>query len=198
MLRLLLVRHAESEWNAAGRWQGRADSPLSTFGRRQAAAASEVAGVFDAIYASPLDRALTTALAISTTTGVGPVIIVDDLVERDAGEWSGLTRAEIDEHWPGYLAAGRRPPGYELDGPFQARVMPALHEIAAASGSGEVLVLCHGGIIYAVEELLGASFQRVPNLGGRWVTYDDGGFSLGDRVHLIDEAQLTAQAPDIL
>ena len=51
--RLLVVRHGQSEWNAAGRWQGRADPPLTIEGRRQAAAAARVLGSFDTVISSP-------------------------------------------------------------------------------------------------------------------------------------------------
>ncbi len=196
MTRMLLVRHAESEWNAQGRWQGRADPPLSDLGLQQAAEAAANAGMFDAIFSSTLDRAVTTAGFISRATGVGPVITDEGLIERDAGEWSGLTRSQIERDWPGYLEHRKRPPSYELDEPFRERVLPALDRIAVMMGDAEVLVLCHGGVIYVIEELLGAPFVRVPNLGGRWIDGADGSYQLGERVALLDNS--TAQAPDIL
>src|SRR5690606_3013114 len=107
------------EWNAAGRWQGQADPPLSELGRRQARAAGATVGAVDAVVASPLERAHHTAVAISESVGVGPVLVLPDLMERHAGEWQGLTRAQIDEQYPGYLADRgehrRRPPGWEDD-----------------------------------------------------------------------------------
>src|SRR3954449_1914254 len=100
---LLLVRHGQSEWNAVGRWQGQADPPLTELGREQARLAARSLGALDAIFASDLQRATETALIISNALGVGPVVIDPDLRERDAGEWSGLTRSEIEEQYPGYL-----------------------------------------------------------------------------------------------
>src|SRR5205814_10368355 len=82
--RVLLVRHGQSEWNALGRWQGRADPPLSDLGRRQAHAAARSIGALDAIFASNLQRAMETAAIIASEIGVGAVIIVADLGERDA------------------------------------------------------------------------------------------------------------------
>ncbi len=55
--RLLLVRHGQSEWNAAGRWQGQADPPLTDLGRAQARAAARAIGGVDAVFASDLQRA---------------------------------------------------------------------------------------------------------------------------------------------
>ena len=75
MIRLLVARHGQSVWNAAGRWQGRADPPLSEIGMEQAKAAAASVGAVEAVLASPLERALVTATVISETIGVGPVMI---------------------------------------------------------------------------------------------------------------------------
>ena len=85
--RLLLVRHGQSEWNAVGRWQGKADPELTDFGRQQAFHAAQRIGSVDVIVASPLVRAFETAQIISSQIGVGPIVIDPDLMERDAGEW---------------------------------------------------------------------------------------------------------------
>jgi len=196
MLRLLLTRHAQSEWNAAGRWQGQADPPLSELGRQQSFQAAAAVGSVDAIVASSLERARHTAEIIAEHIGVGPVISSDLLVERDAGEWSGLTRAEIDQHWPDHLDTGRRPPGYEHDEHFLQRVLVGLDALARHVGaSGDVLVVAHAGVIYAVEAHLGESFERIPNLSGRWIEHDGHRLGLGPRVHLLDA---DAPAPDLL
>jgi broad specificity phosphatase PhoE len=194
--RLLLARHGESEWNAEGRWQGRADPPLSRLGRRQAALAIESLGAVDAIVASTLRRSLDTALIISRGIGVEPVALEPDLQERDAGEWQGLTRAEIEAVWPGYLSAHRRPPGYEHDEPLVARVRAAIDRICRALPGDDLLVVTHGGVINALETSFGLEWQRVPNLGGRWFAWHDGRLHLGDRIELIDHAVVTTQERD--
>src|SRR3954470_4173033 len=157
--RVLLVRHGQSEWNALGRWQGQADPPLSDLGRAQARAAAHSLGALDAIYASDLQRAAETAAIISGVIGVGPVLLEPDLRERDAGEWSGLTRDEIHERYPGYLpddrhrafapdgAAPKRPPGWEADDRLLARALRALGRIREAVPDGDVLAVTHGGLI---------------------------------------------------
>src|SRR4249919_1885580 len=94
--RVLLARHGQSEWNSAGRWQGQADPPLSALGRKQAIHAAERIGAVDAIIASDLQRAAETAFIIAEAIGVGPVITEPQLRERNVGEWSGLTRDEIE------------------------------------------------------------------------------------------------------
>lgn len=202
MARLLLVRHGQSEWNADGRWQGQADPPLSDLGRRQAQAAAAAIGAVDAIVASPLERAHRTALAISEAVGVGPVLVDDDLMERHAGEWQGLTRAQIDAQYPGYLddtgGNRRRPPGWEEDDVLLTRVLRALTRLQVdLDGADDIVVATHGGVIYAVERHLGAPFERIENLGARWITADrDGRLTLGERLLLVDPDSVAVTTPD--
>jgi broad specificity phosphatase PhoE len=191
--RFLLVRHGESEWNAIGRWQGQADPPLSARGREQAWLAAQRIGAVDAIVASSLRRAFDTARIISEAIGVGPVVLEPDLMERHAGEWEGLTRAEIEAQWPGYLDAKRRPPGYELDEPLLERVHAGLARIRAEVPGDDLLVLTHGGVINALEASFGLDWQRVPNLGARWFVWDGAHYRIGDRLHLVDEEHETVQ-----
>jgi probable phosphoglycerate mutase len=220
MTRVLLIRHGQSEWNADGRWQGQADPPLTDLGRHQALHASRNLGVVDAIVASDLQRASETAMIISNELGVGPLVLDAGLRERDAGEWSGLTRAEIERDWPGYLdpppadrhasfgsapasdaaaqpnAERRRPPSWETDDSVIERVRAALGRIHDLAPDGEVITVTHGGVVYVLEGLLGATFERLPNLGGRWVEVGPGGelTRLGDRVILVDPDELTVPA----
>jgi probable phosphoglycerate mutase len=190
--RLLLVRHGQSAWNALGRWQGQADPPLSELGELQAAHAANRLGSIDAVIASDLVRARHTADLIAERLGIGPVLVDPDLRERDAGEWCGLTREEIESQWPGYLARGDRPPAFESDQQFRARALAALGRAGQAAPGGSILVVAHAGVVYQVEEHLGAPFERLPNLAGRWLTVDaDGGLELGDRVVLVEPDEIT-------
>lgn len=213
MTRVLLIRHGQSEWNADGRWQGQADPPLTELGRHQAQHAAGKLGTVDAIVASDLVRATETAMIISEALGVGPVVLEPGLRERDAGEWSGLTRAEIQRDWPGYLPedrhaafAGdpaqeaeeerRRPPSWEPDDVLLDRVRQALARVHDLAPDGEVIAVTHGGVVYALEGELGAPFARLPNLGGRWIEIGPGGEpqALGERVLLVDPDELTVPA----
>jgi broad specificity phosphatase PhoE len=188
---MLLVRHGQSEWNADGRWQGRADPPLTDLGRLQAFHAAARVGAVDVICASPLARALDTARVISEQLGVGPVVVEPDLVERDAGEWQGLTRPQIEAAWPGYLDTDRRPPGYEDHQHLVARARGALDRIASEYGGADVLVVTHGGLIGALERDAGLPWERLANLAGRWVTHQGDQIALGDRLVLVDHDELT-------
>ena len=196
MTSLLLVRHGQSEWNAVGRWQGRADPPLTDLGRSNAVLAgrSKHLGVFDAVISSPLERALDTAVTLADAIGVGPVLSDADLMERDAGPWQGLTRDEIETGWPGMLDLGRRPDGYEHDDTMLIRVTASLSRLEARAGEGTVLVVTHAGVIYALEAACGEPWERLSNLGGRWVDFSDGRVSLGPRVQLVEDAPV----PDLL
>jgi len=201
MPRILLVRHGQSLWNAEGRWQGQADIDLSDLGRSQAKAAASSLGSFDVIASSTLSRAAETAFIISTVLGIGPVIPVPSLIERSAGEWSGLTRSDIEREWPGYLKADDRPPGYEDDDALWVRIEAGIAEVAEMLGpDDEALVVAHGGLIYLLEDRSGQKRGRITNLGAIWIDVAaDGSFTVGDRVELVDdEALASAQASDIL
>jgi probable phosphoglycerate mutase len=199
--RLLLVRHGQSTWNADGRWQGRADPPLSELGLRQAEAVADAvaaggtAGLeITGVWSSPLERARQTAEIVSERLGVS--LNVDTrLQERDAGEWTGLTRAEIEKGWPGYLAEYRRPPAFELDETLVVRALEALDEIASEAGTGPGLVITHAGLIRGVERHLGGESEPVPNLGGREVIWDGIGLELGDRLLLVDPTAVEVTTP---
>lgn len=186
MTTLLLARHGQSTWNAQQRWQGQADPPLSEVGRQQAWSASAAVGTVDLIAASPQQRALETATIISQAVGVGPVIAVEGLRERSAGSWSGLTKDDIEDQFPGWLENDRRPEDFEGDDELMARVLPALDEIVAVNPGGAILVVCHGGVIKAVEAHLGLDDGRVPNLSGRVIiSKKPGEWRAGEQMQLL-------------
>jgi probable phosphoglycerate mutase len=207
--RVLLVRHGQSEWNALGRWQGQADPPLNEVGRAQAISAARSLGSLDAIFSSDLQRALETAAIISGELGIGPVVVEPALRERDAGDWSGLTRAEIEERYPGWLTptndkhaafspvseGARRPPGWEPDESVLARALIALDHIRTVVGDGDVLAVTHGGLIYTVEHHLTASVSRLANGEGRWLEVADDGMRPGERVLLVDDHEAPVTTP---
>jgi len=97
---ILVIRHGETEWNRAGRLQGRVDSALTELGRAQAVAMGRVLadlGVTQdshAILGSPQGRSMATAELALATLGLS-VVADHRLAEVDIGTWSGLTMAEI-------------------------------------------------------------------------------------------------------
>jgi len=197
--RVLLVRHGQSTWNADARWQGQADPPLSALGEQQALDAARHVGAIDALWSSDLERARRTAELIGDHLGLDARVDAR-LRERHAGEWQGCTRDEIEEQWPGYLASGRRPPGFETDDALLDRVLSALDELRHLHAGDSVLVVTHGGIVRTLERHLGDEVGGLlPNLGGRWiVTAEVGGradedapWTLGDRVLLLEDVAVT-------
>ena len=96
MKTVVLVRHGATNWNESGYCQGRKDVPLSALGRAQAKAlATPLAEFeFDAVFASPLIRAIETG----RIAGYDPAI-VEDLVEIDRGHWEGHAMEEVRRRW---------------------------------------------------------------------------------------------------
>ncbi|MGI8777598.1 MAG: histidine phosphatase family protein [Acidimicrobiales bacterium] len=181
--RVLLLRHGQSTWNAQGRWQGWSDPPLSELGRAQAAEAAGHLARFGltSLTASDLDRARTTASIVADPLGLAPVAIDADLREYHVGDWEGLTRPEIELRWPDHLDAWRNgrlaaTPGGETRVAFLVRVTAGLARIGASDDAGQcALVITHGGVIRAVEQLAGGERSAViDNLAGRWFTLDGG------------------------
>lgn len=100
-MRIILVRHGQTEWNSEGRVQGRTDIPLNARGMAQAEAVGEwLSGrKIDAVYASPLMRAHDTAKAIADRQGVC-VKLLGEMIEIDFGLWEGKTKRELAAEFP--------------------------------------------------------------------------------------------------
>ena len=153
-MRLILVRHGETEHNRRKLTLGRADVPLNGHGMAQARAiAASFARPPAAIYASPLVRAGDTAAAIAAATGVS-VVAEPDLVEMDAGEMEHLSRAELRERYPEFLrawtsdaAADARMPGGETLREVQDRAWAAIERMRLATPEGEVVAVTHNFVI---------------------------------------------------
>lgn len=101
MMRLILVRHGQTEWNAGGRYQGQSNVALSDTGRKQARFLAERFPVrqLDAIYTSDLDRAKETAECVGKRLGL-TVYQEKAFRELSFGDWEGLTYQEISSRWP--------------------------------------------------------------------------------------------------
>lgn len=149
MTEIYLIRHGETEWNAAGRFQGKLDSPLTDAGARQARACGErlaALGIeFDTLIASPLGRTRQT-VSIVASCGRFPDAQYDErLAEVSVGAWDGLTHIDIDAQWPGRLDGStpfdwffRSPDGESYDAAF-ARVAEWLGDTR-----GCVVAVSHG------------------------------------------------------
>lgn len=181
--RILLLRHAQSTWNAEGRWQGWADPPLSDAGERDAAAARlPGADSATAIVASDLRRARRTAEVMAPNHGWAAVRLCAGLRERGVGAWTGLTRDEIERRWPGQLhAVPAAIVGGESPAAVIARALASLQRIADRWPGRSVVAVTHGGVNRAVERHAGAEPAPLANLEGRWVEVSAAGVTLGPR-----------------
>lgn len=169
MTTFVLVRHGETDWNREGRWQGHADPPLNETGRRQAReVAEQLADVrLDAIYSSDLRRALETAEIIGARTGMTPQATAS-LREVDVGSWSGLTRGEIAERFPGMDAHDG-----ETRDEHAARVRAELRRMLAAHPGERILLVTHGGSLRQILRAAGSARADGDVLGNGEVTEID-------------------------
>ena len=150
--RLVLVRHATAEGD--GRFQGQADVPLSSAGRRQLPTLCRKLRPYKitVAYASDLRRARWTAAFAARRLGVR-LEIRAGLREMDFGKWQGLSWEQVVEQssqfarrWVKQFPQGRIPGG-ERFAQFKARVRRELRAIAAANPAQSVLVVTHAGVI---------------------------------------------------
>lgn len=152
---LLLARHGATDWTREKRWQGHADPSLNQRGRKQARAlARNLARVpIAAIYSSDLRRAAETAAIVADGRGL-EVRLDPELRENDFGDWTGLTRDEVEQRFPhGALLrrkGGKGWSGGESYAEMADRVVRAVHGIATWHPGELVLVVSHNGPIRAV------------------------------------------------
>lgn len=144
-----LIRHGRTRANTEQRWQGHGDWSLDDEGLRQAELLGQWYGKAERVYASPLQRAMTTAEHVARNG----IVQVDGLKEMHMGEWEGLTSEEILEQWSDAMDVIyrhgvdlRRGVTGESWGELTARVSNTIADLEPASGEPTVVV-AHGGAI---------------------------------------------------
>lgn len=157
-MRLLLIRHGETDWNATLRYQGQGGVPLNAQGRAQARKAGERLARYGAValYTSDIIRAAETAALIGEQTGLKPTPM-PDLREIDVGQWEGLTPEELYRRFPDHMREYERDPartvrlGGESYAQLQQRALRAMNTIQERHpGEQTVLAVSHGGTIRAL------------------------------------------------
>jgi len=179
---LVVVRHGESTWNVESRFTGQADPPLSEHGQEQAADLARrcvVLGI-EAVVTSDLDRAFTTGLVVSRRLALPPPVRLPTLRERWNRTLEGMFGPDIEERFPGVIAAWREarpvsfPGDFEDYDAFAARVTDGL--IEAAGYGDRVLVVTHAGVFVVLDQLTGAAVAGgIGNAEGRWIMVESDG-----------------------
>jgi broad specificity phosphatase PhoE len=146
---IFLLRHGETEWNAAGRFQGILDSPLTERGIAQANACgmrlAEVVNRPCEIFTSPLGRARQTCEIIRSCGSYPQARFDGRLQEVTVGSWDGLTHIDIEGMWPGLLD-GSTPFDWYFRSPdgesFEAALSRA--SLWLSEADGVVIAVSHG------------------------------------------------------
>lgn len=171
---LYLIRHGETDWNKALRYQGQADIPLNDTGRAQARQNGEtlralLPGIASADFvASPLSRARETMEILRAALGLdaGGFRLEPELMELHYGHWEGQLSSALPETDPEGLAAkladpfGWRPRGGESYEDLMVRTARWLATIER-----DTVAVTHGGVSRVARgALLGLDRQQVPVL----------------------------------
>ena len=158
-IRILLVRHGETEWNRIHRFQGRSDLPLNQTGKEQAHALGLALKneSFAAVYSSPLTRAMETALAIKAFHPSAPLFEEEGLIEMDLGDFDGMEGKEwlaqypeLQRTWQATPSKIAMPGGENLT-EVQARATEAVDRITESYPPGSTLLLSsHNFVIITI------------------------------------------------
>ena len=150
MPEIILVRHGETEYNASETFRGRADVPLNENGLRQAELLGKFLGSekIDAVYSSPLQRAVRTAEAVAAPHDLR-VNTIDSLNDIDCGEWQGLTLKEVHnkygdiyQDWLDTPEQVKIPGGESLED-VRKRVLPFVQDAVMRCGEGKIILVSH-------------------------------------------------------
>ena len=146
------LRHGETDTNRLGLITGATDIELNARGREQARAATTLirALAVDAIYSSPLRRALETANCVAEALGL-PVTVIAGIAERGFGELEGKPRA--------LLVRNATPPGGESLAAFTERVLAGF---ASMPGAQRPLVVAHSGVFRVLCRALDIAAPTAP------------------------------------
>lgn len=205
MLRICLVRHGETAWNAERRLQGQLDVPLSANGEAQAGRLANFLALtpFDAVYSSDLGRAMATVRAVASRQGLA-VRPLPGLRERHYGHFQSLTQDEAAlKHPEGYARFKARDEHYDFaEGEslrvLASRVRATLQTLAACHDGQCLLVATHGGVLDIVQRMASGQPLKaarnfdIPNTGVNWLTHEAGHWQIETwgRTDHLDEAGL--------
>lgn len=161
-MKLLFIRHGQTDWNVDGKIQGSSDIELNEIGISQAEELSNKLikdnYKFSKIYTSPLKRALKTAEILSSNTDV-EFVAINELTELNLGDWEGLSWAEVKDKFPkeyGVWYKDRKDtktPKGESYQDMLDRVLKAIKNIINENTS-DVVVVSHSAVIMSLQCIL--------------------------------------------
>jgi broad specificity phosphatase PhoE len=199
MTELILARHGQTEWNVGKIFRGRADVNLDEVGARQAELLGKYLSNYEleAVYSSPLKRALDTATIVARYQKVG-VHTAEGLIDFDYGKWQSLSEQQVKRLYPALLNEWhssphkvRMPDGESLDD-ARGRVIESLTGVLSKH-QGRVLLVSHRVVLKVlICSLLGLDNSHFWNIsqdvcGITVFNYVDGRFVLtrhNDTSHL--------------
>lgn len=152
--RFYLIRHGETDWNKGGRYQGWTNIELNENGREQARLLGKRFAYLplDAIYVSPLNRAIATAEPMAKAKGLTP-IVDEHFKEINFGEWEGHTIQELSEKYgKAYTDFFDDPFSYPMpgEGSFQnvmKRAVAGFEELEKRHKGENIAIVSHGGLL---------------------------------------------------
>jgi broad specificity phosphatase PhoE len=173
LLQIIITRHGETDWNVQKIFRGHADIDLNLTGRKQAELLAQYLKdtKLDAIYSSPLERALRTAQIVAGQQHRLRMETDLDLVDFDYGEWQGVSEedvkkkyAELYDRWQKEPFRVKMPGGESLN-EVKKRVQRALNQITSEYESGTVLIVSHRIVMKVlILNLLGLDTSHMGNI----------------------------------
>lgn len=167
-MKLYLVRHGETDWNAKGTLMGWADIPLNANGIKQAETLRDKiieSGLeFDAVYSSPLQRAAKTAQIVAPNS---PIIYSDALKERNVGQFQGHPMCELFDNKIDFLDIKLNSGAFEVEPirEFHARATAFLLDLSKSHPqNAKILVVTSSGVMKRLASILTKTLpQDIPN-----------------------------------
>ena len=159
-MKLVLVRHGETDWNKLGKFQGHHDTALNSRGAAQARETAQAVAQWkhSAIFSSPLLRTMQVAREISQLSGM-PVVQVPGFRELSLGDLEGVTGEEMRAGWPHFYAAWRDDPASvvmpngESLADLQERAWGSLVELERAHAEDDALIVVSHN--FAIRSMIG-------------------------------------------
>lgn len=187
---ICLVRHGETDWNLAGRMQGRDNIPMNDTGRAQAASCAESfraangeAELWDKVYSSTLDRAWETGSYIAQALGLVAPERTEELLERDFGKYSGYSYYDyaVSTHAPDMFDWSQ----IESTASIRGRIYSFARRVHENSPGSRVIGVTHGGVI----KTLAQTEERAPD-----VKYSEGVHNCCINLYSFDGEKLRLEA----